>query len=76
VDDARSGIEVPYGDRLRESPKGVVHMEISAIGVDIAKHVDGVDSQGKIVLVRQLRRQLMIEFLRKLPCSLLGIQAV
>jgi len=51
-------------------------MEISAIGVDIAKHVDGVDSQGKIVLVRQLRRQLMIEFLRKLPCSLLGIQAV
>jgi hypothetical protein len=43
VDDASSGIGVPYGDRLRESPKAVVHM---AIGVDIAKHVfqvHGVD---------------------------------
>jgi transposase len=53
-------------------------MEISTIGVDIAKHVfqvHGVDGQGKIVLVRQLRRQQMIEFFRKLPCCLVGMEA-
>ena len=63
VDDARSGIQVPYGDHLRGNHLiGVVHMQISTIGVDLAKHVfqvHGVDGQGKIVLVRQLRRQQM-----------------
>ena len=61
VDDARSSIGVPYGDRLRVNHlKGVVHMQISTIGVDLAKNVfqvHGVDGQGEIVLVRQLRRQ-------------------
>jgi transposase len=53
-------------------------MDIGTIGVDIAKHffqVHGVDGQGKIVLVRQLRRQQMIAFLRKLPCCLVGMEA-
>jgi transposase len=53
-------------------------MQISTIGVDLAKHVfqvHGVDGQGKIVLVRQLRRQQMMEFFRKLPSCLVGMEA-
>ena len=43
-----------------ESPEGVVHMQISTIGVDLAKNVfqlHGVDSNGKVVVTRQLRRK-------------------
>src|SRR5215831_9553478 len=50
-----------------ESPEGVVHMQVSTIGVDLAKNVfqvHGVDSAGKVVITRQLRRKQVIEFLR------------
>src|SRR6516164_7139052 len=53
-------------------------MQISTIGVDLAKNVfqvHGVDSQGKIVLVRQLRRQQIMEFFRRLPSCLVGMEA-
>ena len=53
-------------------------MQISTIGVDLAKNVfqvHGVDGQGKIVLVRRLRRQQMLEFFRKLPSCLVGMEA-
>src|SRR5262250_2313374 len=53
-------------------------MQISTIGVDLAKNVfqvHGVDGQGKIVLVRQLRRQQIMEFFRRLPSCLVGMEA-
>src|SRR6516225_4156393 len=53
-------------------------MPISTIGVDLAMNVfqvHGVDSQGKIVLVRQLRRQQIMEFFRRLPSCLVGMEA-
>jgi transposase len=53
-------------------------MQISTIGVDLAKNVfqiHGVDVQGKVVLVRQLRRQQIMEFFRKLPSCLVGMEA-
>jgi hypothetical protein len=68
VDDARSGIGMPYGDRFRGNHQS--GSSTCTIDVDLAKHdfqVHGVDGQGKIVLVRQLRRQRMMEFFRKLP---------
>jgi transposase len=53
-------------------------MQISTIGIDIAKNVfqvHGVDAQGKVVLVRQLRRRQMIEFIGKLTPCLIGMEA-
>ena len=47
-------------------------MQVSTIGIDIAKNVfqlHGVDAAGKVVLTRQLRRKQVIEVLGKLsPC--------
>jgi len=53
-------------------------MQISTIGIDLAKNVfqvHGVDAQGKVALVRQLRRNQMIAFLAKLPACLIGMEA-
>lgn len=53
-------------------------MQISTIGIDLAKNVfqvHGVDAQGKVTLVRQLRRNQMIAFLAKLPACLIGMEA-
>lgn len=53
-------------------------MQISTIGLDIAKsvfQVHGVDAQGKIVVVRQLRRRQVLEFFTKLPPCLIGMEA-
>jgi transposase len=53
-------------------------MQISTIGIDIAKNVfqvHGVDAQGKVVLVRQLRRRQMIEFIGSLTPCLIGMEA-
>jgi len=73
------GIECAKGCSLKsESPEGVVHMQISTIGIDLAKNVfqlHGVDTQGKVTLVRQLRRNQMIAFLAKLPACLIGMEA-
>ena len=47
-------------------------MQATTIGIDIAKNVfqlHGVDTDGKVVLVRQLRRVQMVEFFTELsPC--------
>jgi hypothetical protein len=54
-----------------ETPEGGVHMQISTIGVDLAKNVfqvHGVDSNGKVVVTRQLRRKQVLEFSANLPC--------
>jgi transposase len=53
-------------------------MQISTIGIDLAKNVfqlHGVDAQGKVVLVRQLRRNQVIAFVAKLPPCLIGMEA-
>ena len=61
-----------------ESPEGVVHMQISTIGLDIAKNVfqaHGVDAAGKTVITKQLRRGQVISFFEKLPPCLVGMEA-
>lgn len=53
-------------------------MQVSTIGVDLAKNVfqvHGVDSAGKIVIGRQLRRKQVVDFLRKIPPCLVGMEA-
>jgi len=53
-------------------------MQISTIGIDLAKtvfQVHGVDSAGKVVLAKQLRRPKMLEFFGNLPPCLIGMEA-
>ena len=53
-------------------------MQISTIGVDLAKNVfqiHGVDSCGKVVVTRQLRRKQVIEFFGKIGPCLVGMEA-
>jgi len=53
-------------------------MEITTIGVDLAKNVfqvHGVDERGKTVLRKQLRREQMVEFFAKVPPCLIGMEA-
>jgi transposase len=53
-------------------------MQISTVGLDLAKNVfqvHGFDEAGKVVVTRQLRRTQMIEFFRKLPPCLVGMEA-
>jgi len=51
---------------------------ITTIGLDIAKsvfQVHGVDTQGNVVLRRQLKRRYLLVFFQKLPPCLIGIEA-
>ncbi|KRR10771.1 transposase, partial [Bradyrhizobium jicamae] len=53
-------------------------MQVSTIGVDLAKNVfqvHGVDSAGKVIITRQLRRKQVIDFLSKIPPCLVGMEA-
>jgi len=53
-------------------------MEITTIGIDLAKHVfqiHGVDSAGKTVLRKQLRRDQLAAFVVQLPPCLIGMEA-
>ena len=53
-------------------------MHVNTIGVDLAKNVfqvHGVDSAGKVVVTRQLRRKQVLEFFSKLPGCLVGMEA-
>jgi len=61
-----------------ESHEGAVHMQISTLGIDIAKNVfqvHGVDAAEKVVLKKQLRRGQVLEFVGKLPPCLIGMEA-
>lgn len=52
--------------------------EITTIGLDIAKSVfqiHGVDSEGKVIARRQLRRRQVLPYFAKLPSCLIGIEA-
>ena len=53
-------------------------MEITTVGLDIAKRVfqlHGVDAAGKAVLRRQLQRSEVLAFFKALPPCLVGIEA-
>lgn len=53
-------------------------MQISTIGVDLAKNVfqiHGVDSACRVVLTKQLRRPKMLEFFGNLAPCLIGMEA-
>jgi transposase len=53
-------------------------MQITTIGLDLAKNVfqvHGVDEVGKLTITRQLRRGQLIEFFKKLPPCLVGMEA-
>jgi transposase len=52
--------------------------QITTIGLDLAKRVfqvHGVDSEGKVVLRRQLTRRQVVPFFGKLPGCLIGLEA-
>jgi transposase len=51
---------------------------ITTIGLDIAKsvfQVHGVDTEGNVIVRRQLKRRYMLAFFQKLPPCLIGIEA-
>jgi transposase len=53
-------------------------MNISTIGIDLAKNVfqvHGVDAQGDVVVVRKLRRAQVVAFFAKVPVCLVGMEA-
>jgi len=53
-------------------------MEVTTIGLDIAKNVfqvHGVDDAGTVVIRRQLRRSRVLPFFEKLPPCRVGIEA-
>jgi transposase len=52
--------------------------EVTTIGLDLAKsvfQVHGVDTSGKTVIRRQLRRRQVLRLFKKLPACLVGIEA-
>ena len=53
-------------------------MQISTIGLDLAKHVfqvHGIDANEKVVVRKQLRRSQVIAFFEALPPCLVGMEA-
>ncbi len=58
--------------------RGAVHMQITTIGLDIAKNVfqvHGIDSSEEVVVRKQLRRSQVLAFFKALPPCLVGIEA-
>src|SRR6476660_169025 len=57
---------------------GANRMEITTIGLDLAKsvfQVHGVDATGQVVIRRSLRRSQMMPFFARLPSCLIGMEA-
>jgi transposase len=53
-------------------------MEITTIGIDLAKSVfalSGADARGKVVVRRQLRRAQVLEFMRQLKPCVVGMES-
>src|SRR5262249_51037194 len=58
--------------------RGAVHMQVTTIGLDIAKHVfqvHGIDASEKVVVRKQLRRSQVLAFFEGLPSCLVGLEA-
>jgi hypothetical protein len=61
-----------------ESHQGALDMQISTIGLDIAKNVfqvHGIDAAEKVVVRKRLRRRQVLEFFKALPPCLIGMEA-
>ena len=61
-----------------ESHQGAIDMQVTTIGLDIAKNVfqvHGIDATEKIVVRKQLRRGQVLEFFKALPPCLVGMEA-
>jgi transposase len=53
-------------------------MEITTVGLDLAKsvfQVDAISSTGEVIVRRTLRRAQVVPFFRKLPPCLIGMEA-
>lgn len=51
---------------------------VTTVGLDLAKHVfqvHAVDSKGRLVTMRALRRKDVLAFFESLPCCLIGLEA-
>ena len=58
--------------------RGAVHMQITTIGLDIAKNVfqvHGIDAAEKVVVRKRLGRSQMLAFFKALPPCLVGMEA-
>src|ERR1700674_4070839 len=58
--------------------RGAVQMQVTTIGLDIAKNVfqvHGIDSDEKVIVRKQLRRGQVIAFFKALPPCLIGTEA-
>src|ERR1700693_3652321 len=58
--------------------RGAVQMQITTIGLDIAKNVfqvHGIDANEKVVVRKQLRRSQVLTFFKALPPCLIGMEA-
>src|SRR5205809_2768170 len=58
--------------------RGAVQMQVTTIGLDIAKNVfqvHGIDSNEKVVVRKQLRRSQVLAFFKTLPPCLVGMEA-
>jgi hypothetical protein len=58
--------------------RGAVQMQITTIGLDIAKNVfqvHGIDAAEKVVVRKRLRRRQVLEFFKALPPCLIGMEA-
>ena len=63
---------------VNESHQGAVPMQVTTIGLDIAKNVfqiHGINATEKVVVRKQLRRSQMLEFFKALPACLVGMEA-
>ena len=61
-----------------KSHQGAVHLQVTTIGLDIAKNVfqvHGIDAAEKVVVRKQLRRGQMLAFFKTLPPCLVGMEA-
>ena len=62
-----------------ESHQGAIDMQVTTIGLDIAKNVfqiHGIDAAEKVVVRKQLRRSQVLEFFKALPPCLIGALVV
>jgi hypothetical protein len=61
-----------------ESHQGAIDMQVTTIGLDIAKNVfqvHGIDASEKVFVRKQLRRSQVLEFFKVLPPCLIGMEA-
>jgi transposase len=58
--------------------RGAVHMQITTIGLDIAKNVfqvHGIDAAENVIVRKRLRRSQVLVFFKALPPCLIGMEA-